>query len=407
VHFATLKDGTEVAVKVQYPEVERFFKIDVQTVSFAMRLVGMGPKVKEVFRTMEQQFEQEFDYTSEAAVMRKMVENLMPHYGKHIEIPLPIDAAHPSCPGRASTLCTRKVLTMEKLVGTPIRKHVQPLLAEFAAWHGTTVDELKKQMNQTDPTKIDLNNKAVKAALDMREVTECQSGMLRCAVRLRNGCGKGVSVLCGGCCHAAPPRWAAKRIMVPLNGPRLSRLLYDVHGHQIFDDGLFNSDPHAGNILMLPDDRLGLIDYGATLKLTEAQRESFAKLVIAIADEDDDAVPPAFWASGFKSARQDPRLALLLAHVFFNRGPFPEDLNRLAPRVGMPLNPDLLTLDSYLRGGRLDDISEFPGHLVMLQRLCMVLSGLAMELGAGRLSSAGMLKPSALKWLQEREKVTD
>eukprot|EP00435_Cladocopium_sp_Y103_P026118 s262_g6.t1 len=105
------------------------------------------------------------------------------------------------------------------------------------------------------------------------------------------------------------------------------------------------------------------------------------------------AVPPAFWACGFRSKNQDPRLALLLAHVFFNRGPYPYDMNRLAPKVGMPVDADIMTLDSYLRGGELDDIEEFPGHLVMLQRCAMVLSGLALELGAGRLSSAEMLKP--------------
>merc|ERR1719235_110975 len=125
-------------------------------------------------------------------------------------------------------------------------------------------------------------------------------------------------------------------------------------------------------------------------------------MMVAIADEDDRNVPPAFWACGFKSRKQDSRLALLLAHVFFNRGPFPYDMNRLAPKVGMPLNADLITLDGYIRGGKLDDIEEFPGHLVMLQRCAMVLSGVAMELGAGRMSSAGMFKAHARKWLQRR-----
>mmetsp|Transcript_63670 Transcript_63670/g.180834 ORF Transcript_63670/g.180834 Transcript_63670/m.180834 type:complete len:196 (-) Transcript_63670:86-673(-) len=189
---------------------------------------------------------------------------------------------------------------------------------------------------------------------------------------------------------------------VPLNGPRLARLLFEVHGHEIFQNGLFNSDPHAGNVLVMPDGRLGLLDYGAVMRLDEGQRTSVARLLVAVADEDDDAVAPALWACGFRSKRQDPRLALLLAHVFFNRGPFPCDMNRLAPKVGMPLDVDIMTLDKYMRGGRLDDIEEFPGHLVMLQRCCMVLSGIGMELGAGRLSSAGMLKPQARRWLERR-----
>lgn len=405
VHFATLHDGTRVAVKVQYPEVEKFFKMDVDAVAFAMQLAGMGKKVKEVFKTMQDQFQQEFDYTKEASIMREIATKVMPHYGTRVTIPLPIDSFHTSCPRHiAKTLCTRKVLTMERLEGTPIRKHILPMLEIFAKMHGTTVEELKKQMNQKDPTKIDMNNKAVKAAMNMGEVSERKSLMLIAAVKVRNLAARLVGGCVGGCCHAPPPQWTRQQMAVPLNGPRLAKLLYDVHGHEIFQDGLFNSDPHAGNILMMPDGRLGLIDYGAVMRLTVEQRTSIAKLLVAIADEDDDAVPPAFWAAGFRSKKQNPKLALLLAHVFFNRGPFPADMNRLAPKVGMPLDVDIMTLDQYIRGGKLDDIEEFPGHLVMLQRCSMVLSGIGMEVGAGRLSSAAMFKPQALKWLEQLQK---
>merc|ERR1719387_3037956 len=98
----------------------------------------------------------------------------------------------------------------------------------------------------------------------------------------------------------------------------------------------------------------------------------------------------------------DSRLALLLAHLCFNRGPFPADVNRLAPKVGLPAEPTVMDLEAYVRGGRVDDIETFPGHLVLLQRCCMVLSGIGMELGAGRLSSAGMFKAQAKRWLATR-----
>ncbi|CAL1151014.1 unnamed protein product [Cladocopium goreaui] len=41
---------------------------------------------------------------------------------------------------------------------------------------------------------------------------------------------------------------------------------------------------------MMPDGKLGLIDYGACMRLTEEQRSNIAHLLIAIADEDDEAV---------------------------------------------------------------------------------------------------------------------
>lgn len=404
VHFATTKDGTKVAVKVQYPEVEKFFKMDIRMVSFAMQVGGMGSKVREVFKTMEAQFEQEFDYTSEASVMREIAKNLAPHFRDRIVVPMPLDSAHPACQRLGvQTLCTRKVLTMERLEGTPIREYTMQLLEVFAKAYGTTAEELKKQMAARHISRLDTKNRAVKAAMNQGEVSACQTWMFMAALKLKNF----ISRWCSGClCFCQHGNYTGLLTGVlphefePLNGRRLARLLYDVHGHEIFQNGLFNSDPHAGNVLALKDGRLGLIDYGAVMRLTEEQRTNVAKLFVAIADEDDEAVPPAFWKCGFKSKRQDPRLALLLAHMFFNRGPFPYDLNRLAPKVGLPMNPDLMTLDSYIRGGKLDEIEEFPGHLVMLQRCAMVLSGIAMELGAGRLSSAGMLKPQAVKWLQ-------
>jgi len=336
-----------------------------------------------------------------------VAENILPHYRDKVVIPLPLDHQHPFVVQQTSvkTLCTKKVLTMERLDGQPIEAYTKEMLAMFARMNGTTAEELEKQMKLKDPTKIDTENKAIKRAMNMGEVSERQSNMLTLAVKVRNV----ASRLLGGfmgcvCTEDQKPGWVKKQMREPLNGPKLARLLFDVHGHEMFQNGLFNSDPHAGNVFMMSDGKLGLIDYGACMRLSEEQRTNIAKLLVAIADEDDDAVPPAFHACGFKSKNNDWRLALLLAHVFFNRGPFPYDMNRLAPKVGMPRDADILTLDQYIRGSKLDEIEEFPGHLVMLQRCCMVLSGLGMQLGAGRLSSAAMLKPQALKWLDRRKK---
>jgi len=41
--------------------------------------------------------------------------------------------------------------------------------------------------------------------------------------------------------------------------------LLRVHAHEIFVDGYFNGDPHPGNILLLEDGRMGLIDYGQVI----------------------------------------------------------------------------------------------------------------------------------------------
>eukprot|EP00959_Pyramimonas_sp_CCMP1952_P326512 6834711-Pyramimonas_sp.AAC.1 len=48
----------------------------------------------------------------------------------------------------------------------------------------------------------------------------------------------------------------------PINLGKILELLMEVHAHEIFNDGIFNGDPHPGNILLMDDGRLGLIDYG-------------------------------------------------------------------------------------------------------------------------------------------------
>ena len=56
-------------------------------------------------------------------------------------------------------------------------------------------------------------------------------------------------------------------IEIPINHVDLLETLLKVHGHQILIDGIFNGDPHPGNILLLNNsNKLGLIDFGFHFK---------------------------------------------------------------------------------------------------------------------------------------------
>lgn len=55
---------------------------------------------------------------------------------------------------------------------------------------------------------------------------------------------------------------------------------------QIFENGLFHGDPHPGNIRILPDGVLCLIDYGMIGRLDEEKREQLIDLLVAIARQD-------------------------------------------------------------------------------------------------------------------------
>jgi Ser/Thr protein kinase RdoA (MazF antagonist) len=43
---------------------------------------------------------------------------------------------------------------------------------------------------------------------------------------------------------------------------RAVEYLVHAYGQMLFVDGVFHADPHAGNLLLLADGRLGLLDFG-------------------------------------------------------------------------------------------------------------------------------------------------
>ncbi|MBW4056761.1 MAG: AarF/ABC1/UbiB kinase family protein [Proteobacteria bacterium] len=62
----------------------------------------------------------------------------------------------------------------------------------------------------------------------------------------------------------------------------------------IFEEGLFHSDPHPGNVFVLPDGRLSLLDFGMTGELDESMRESLKLLLEAVVKGDALAARDAY-----------------------------------------------------------------------------------------------------------------
>jgi ubiquinone biosynthesis protein len=63
---------------------------------------------------------------------------------------------------------------------------------------------------------------------------------------------------------------------------------------QIIEFGFYQADPHAGNFLLLPDNRVAFIDLGLVGYLTEAERNALAELLQATMAEDFERVG-AIW----------------------------------------------------------------------------------------------------------------
>jgi ubiquinone biosynthesis protein len=68
--------------------------------------------------------------------------------------------------------------------------------------------------------------------------------------------------------------------------PQLTDALLHSFLHQMLVDGLFHSDPHPGNVFILDDDRIGLIDFGATGLIDPITRDALKEMVLAVTNRD-------------------------------------------------------------------------------------------------------------------------
>ena len=109
-HRATLKDGTEVVVKVQHSNIEKIADIDLQIMEKLTRLLAFFYKIKGIeyaYTQVKIMIQEELDFTKEAEAMQVVKENLKD------EILLTIPEVH-------ETFSTHRVLTTTFCKGVKI-----------------------------------------------------------------------------------------------------------------------------------------------------------------------------------------------------------------------------------------------------------------------------------------------
>jgi ubiquinone biosynthesis protein len=75
-----------------------------------------------------------------------------------------------------------------------------------------------------------------------------------------------------------------------LERQELADRLVGCYLRQLLVDGVYHADPHAGNILVLDESRIGLIDFGAVGRLDAVQQEALKEMLLAIGRRDPEAV---------------------------------------------------------------------------------------------------------------------
>ncbi len=66
------------------------------------------------------------------------------------------------------------------------------------------------------------------------------------------------------------------------------RNLIEIYGHQLLIHGIFHADPHPGNILIQPDGRIVLLDFGMVVEVTADFRKDLIRVVIAVVRQNID-----------------------------------------------------------------------------------------------------------------------
>jgi predicted unusual protein kinase regulating ubiquinone biosynthesis (AarF/ABC1/UbiB family) len=143
---------------------------------------------------------------------------------------------------------------------------------------------------------------------------------------------------------------------------RAGRALYEFYVGSVYRHGLFNADPHPGNLLFAEDGRLTVLDYGCVREFDERMRAGIKALSRAVRADDEPAIRRALVELGGAPPgdKTFPHTRSML------RGFFGPTLERGPHRVESGFNAEMRTI---LVDKRAVLRMRLPGRLLFLFRI--------------------------------------
>ncbi|ETO09521.1 hypothetical protein RFI_27859 [Reticulomyxa filosa] len=243
--------GKEVVLKIQYPGIEGVFRGDFVMARRFCKLAQ--PAHLPFLDETEKQFLTEFNYKLEAENLEEIARNLNNHpfWKNKVIVPNPI-----------KHLCTEKCLVMDYLRGEKLVSALTVLFKNFGAVatsRGQTIDEFMEEQRQrkVQPTATELEIYRIQIRIRdflWNTLAATSNYTFGLVFWLLGNPNQNIIV-------------PYKYTPIPMNIKHVLDVVNEVHGYEVLMDGAFNGDPHPGNILMMPDGKLGLIDYGQVCNL--------------------------------------------------------------------------------------------------------------------------------------------
>lgn len=266
----------------------------------------------EVAKALRKRHENELDFTLEAENLRECTRDMQLHG---------VEPALVRIPRVIEDICTPNVLAMEFLEGTSLSEAIQQEQHRMARALGKKDgDELRRavaerMMNHFKNGGSDagsggrmLGGRSMKlvnalgpsAAAVFRLYASVRDSVENAAISVTKIGSKLTMSLRNDTLDLAADTGNVKR-KAKVNLDRALKTLVHVHGIQMLLTGTYNADPHPGNVLILPDGRLGLLDYGMVGRLSNKDRETVAETIVALSDRDKAATARLYRENGYKA----------------------------------------------------------------------------------------------------------
>eukprot|EP01084_Bolivina_argentea_P192329 330219_1 len=377
VHRARLrKSGDVVAVKVMYPDAEKLFRSDIRSTRQFVTL--FAPEQKVMFDEIEKQFATEFDYRKEAENLCKIRDNVLKGgFGREIVVPRPV-----------WEYTTKTVLCMDFIEGEKLSTVIRRFAEKHAVSQGKTLKELEREMLKSYLEKGPPGPYHGPSASSIAAYSLALRGLDWCA-NIPRHCINNIFLWPFGLKEWALP---LRHTELPPNTARIMDVLMRAMAHQVLADKCFHGDIHGGNLLLLKDGRLGLIDMGQVKTLSEDEAENLCRTYLLLKAGDKRGLKESAIRRGYQSKYLDE-------NVIYNMTRFALDSD--GPEViGKDQNIQQFIDDQFKR----DPWIQTDDSIIMPCRVAMMLRGIGLQLGHP-VSVADWMAPAAKKELEKiREK---